>query len=188
MIFGKAAKGLAKSNFDKKSKFAGIEGEKKFLQELEKSKITKDYDVWCSLKIPNSKYRTDVDFAITNNKEIILIDVKMWQGGKHYWSLNGIPFKGLSPMKKNGKIGLSKNMQMAVEAYKKHFPEMTVSAKVVFVPTNNKKTPKPASVFFLKWPGNINSIQMNDFIKSIKRKRKTKTNEHTTNKMKKLLK
>lgn len=146
-----------------KSAAAGRSGEEYFAQILAKHGITRDYTVWYSLRIPNdprnsnaTKYNSDVDVAIAAGDRLILIDVKKWASGHHYWTLFGLPFKGIQPMMKDGKWKLGANMAGALSRYRAHLPNMRVEAMIVFVPTNSRGA-APSSVFALKWPGGIKS-------------------------------
>lgn len=154
--------GIAKK-YGAASAAAGRVGEEQFATLLAKHGITRDYDVWYSLRIPSdpknpngTKYNSDVDVAVASGDRLILIDVKRWAGGYHYWTLFGLPFKGVTPMKKGNKWGLGKNMAGAVSRYRANLPGIRVEAIVVFMPTNARGK-APSSVFALKWPGNIRS-------------------------------
>jgi hypothetical protein len=146
-----------------KSAAAGQFGEKQFAELLAKHGITRDYDVWYSLRLPSdptnrnaTKYNSDVDVAVAAGNKLLLIDVKRWAGGYHYWSIFGRPFKGVTPIMKNGKWILGSNMAGALSRYRKNLPGITVEAIVIFVPTNARGS-APSSVFALRWPGGIKS-------------------------------
>lgn len=175
--YGKAGKSLgssaANAKFGAKNAAIGAVGEKYFQGVLERAGLDDMYDIWYSLKIPNdpsnpnaTRYSSDVDVALTSGNRLILIDVKMWSATAPYWSLFGLPFKGLTPMIKKGKWELGKNMAMAVSRYQKNLPDTRVEAIVVFVPT--KPGGAAPMVNFLKWPGNIRSYNSQDGLRKIK--------------------
>jgi len=120
------------------------------------------YFIRKSLGIPSMAdqrdYSGDVDFAITNGNILLLIDVKKWARGFHYWSVAGFPFKNLTPILKDGDWRLSANMALALDRYSAALPDVHVSAMVVFVPTSyTDPRAVPASVSRLVWPGGIRS-------------------------------
>ena len=149
--------------YGKKSAAAGQFGEQQFAEMLNKYGISRDYDVWYSLKLPSdpknpngTKYNSDVDAAVASGNRLLLIDVKRWAGGYHYWTFFGLPFKGITPMMKNGQWKLGSNMAGALSRYRANLPGMRVEAIVLFVPTSARGA-APSSVFALRWPGGIKS-------------------------------
>jgi len=153
---------------------AGLMGEQLFYQLLEKYGISRDYDIWFSLRIPNdpsnphaTRYNSDVDVAIASGNKLILIDVKRWAAGYHYWSLFGLPFKGLTPITKNGSWKLGANMAGAQARFQANLKGMRVESMVVFVSTNSRGA-APSSVALLKWPGGIKSYLYGAAIPKIK--------------------
>ena len=164
---------IAKKYGDK-SAAAGRFGEQQFAGILDKFGISRDYDVWYSLKLPSdprnpggTRYNSDVDVAIASGNRLLLIDVKRWAGGYHYWTLFGLPFKGLTPMMKNGQWKLGANMAGALARYRSNLSGMHVEAIVVFMPTNARGS-APASVFAFRWPGGIKSYLHGAAIAKIK--------------------
>lgn len=154
--------GIAKK-YGEKSAAAGRFGEQQFAAILNQYGISRDYEIWYSLKLPSdprnpggTKYASDVDVAIASGNRLLLIDVKRWAGGYHYWTFFGLPFKGITPMMKNGQWKLGANMAGALSRYRSNLSGMRVEAIVVFVPTSNRGA-APSSVFALKWPGGIKS-------------------------------
>lgn len=170
----------------------GIMGEKKLWSMLTENANTRPYGIWSSLGIPQVRkkgkggwYTTkdyanaDVDFAIANGNKIVLVDAKKYASGKFYWGRKTI-MEGLFTSKKDGKgkpIVMGRNMENALDKYRarereirkqfakqgKNYPEVHISAMVVFVPT-----PKlPKSVRFLVWPGGIKSYLPQDAIRKI---------------------
>lgn len=175
--YGDAGKSLgsnaANAKFGRKNTEIGMVGEKYFRDALERAGFDDLYDVWYSLKIPNdpsnpgaTEYSSDVDVALTSGNRLILVDVKRWSATAPYWSIFGLPFKGLTPLIKDGKWELGKNMAMAVSRYQKNLPGVRVDAIVVFVPT--KPGGSAPMVNFLKWPGDIRSYNTQDGMRKIK--------------------
>jgi len=175
--YGSAGKSLGdaatKRQFGKNADI-GAAGERAYMQTLRKAGLTDIYDVHASLRIPQAKggggtrYSSDVDFAVANGNRLILVDVKRWASGFHYWSFMGFPFKNLVPMMKGGKWRMSANMAGALARYRDNLPGVHVEGLVVFVATNNRGA-MPASVGFLRWPGGIPSALSGDSIHRIRR-------------------
>lgn len=177
--YGDAGKSLgsneANNKFGRENAATGLRGEQYFRDALNRAGLKDEYDIWYSLKIPNdpsnrnaTKYSSDVDVALTSGNKLILIDVKMWSAQSAYWTLFGLPFKGIAPMidKKKG-WRLSSNMAAAVDRYKKNVPKASIDAAVIFVPT--KPNGAAPMVSFLKWPGDIRSYTSQDGIRKIKK-------------------
>ena len=175
--FGEAANSFNNPDLHKKfgaNAAVGAAGERHYATALDRGGISSKYEVHSSLNIPNSSrsrtsYSSDVDIAVANGNTLILIDVKRFAAGFHYWSFFGFPFKNLTPMLKDGKGDdgpkwrLSANMAAAVDRYQQALPGVHVEAMVAFVPTNSKGA-MPASVGLLFWPGGIRSFLAGDSI------------------------
>lgn len=169
--FGEAGASFNDASLHKKfgaNAAIGAMGEKYYGGALDRGGISSKYEVHSSLNIPDargskSSYSSDVDFAVANGGSLILVDVKRFASGYHYWSFMGFPFKGLTPMMKNDKWRLSANMAAAVDRYQQALPGIHVEAMVVFVPTN-KTGAMPSSVGLLVWPGRIRSYLAGDSI------------------------
>lgn len=172
---GSFESGDIQRKYGRESAAAGRVGEQRFAAILAKAGVTRDYEVWYSLRIPKdprnpggTNYNSDVDVAIASGNKLILVDVKNWASGYHYWSIAGLPFKGISPMKKqNGEWKLGANMAGALARYRANLPGMSVEAIVVFIPTNAKGA-LPSSVGLLRWPGGIKSYLHGSGINKIK--------------------
>lgn len=178
--YGSAGSGLnsesARREFGSYAR-VGADGERHFQRAMERAGIPRKYDVWYSVSIPRdphnsraTRYRGDVDIAVASGNRLILIDVKRWSADGVYWSLLGIPtlsFNKLEPLTKNGRMGLSANMNLAVDRYSANLPGVSVSAVVVFVPTG--KRGRYPTLLGLRWPGGIKSYQSNDGIRRIQR-------------------
>lgn len=172
--YGSAGSGLGSRSAQKKfgaNAGIGAMGERQFGEMLKRAGLDSKYTVWYSLSLPSipgqKDYGTDVDVAISNGDKIILIDVKRWSAKYTYWSIFGKPFQNLSPKIENGKWGLSKNMEMALDRFRKNLPGISVEAAVIFVPTSKAGT--TPTVGFLRWPGNIKSYAAADGLIKIQR-------------------
>ena len=175
--YGSAGSGLGSASA--RNKFGanaqvGAQGERQFGEMLKRNGFDGKYTVWYSLALPSDPtnrgakdYGTDVDVAISNGDKIILVDVKRWSAKYTYWSIFGKPFQNLTPKMEKGKWALSKNMEMALDRFRKNLPGISVEAIVVFVPTT--KNGGSPSVGFLRWPGGIRSYAAGDGLSKIGR-------------------
>lgn len=156
------------SHFGAKRAKAGNQGER-FLSMAFKNAGLDKFSIWHDLGLPakagQSKLSGDVDFAIANGSNVVLIDAKRW-GGSFLWSLpKAWPMSGLLPLRmpkmQNGpKVWsqLSGNMAAAVDRYQQLLPKANVSAMVIFVPTiDSDRNSGPKHVEFLIFPGLIHS-------------------------------
>lgn len=175
--YGAAGSGLgsssARSRFGDQAE-VGASGERYFETLLERAGLTQLYDVHFSLGIPQgrdqkaTRYNSDVDAVLVNGNKIVLVDVKRWKGNAIYWSVAGLPFRGLAPLSHDKGWKLSANMAAALRRYKEALPGANITAMVVFVPTQRGHL--PTSVRWLKWPGEIRSYLSDSGMKEISRR------------------
>lgn len=174
----------AKEKFGAQAVRAGARGEKRFLDMVRYTLTTKAFreNVWTSLdgdpaflRKPGrrvKRYRSDVDVAIASGTNIVLIDVKAYKEGGHWWNPPGSTqvWRNAKPYKSRGKrVTMSQSMDMARNNYQEALRRMGIKGKVyamvVMVPSGNVKNAKnptdlypgqlPDSTFFLRWPGGI---------------------------------
>jgi len=150
----------------------GAAGERKFADLVKAAGLDVAYDVFYSLGLPSRgagrQYNSDVDAALANGSHVVLVDVKRWKANAFYWSISGLPFKGLTPLVMSGKWGLSANMAAAVRKYREALPGVDVTAMVVFVPSGRGEL--PVSVRWLRWPGGIRSFTSANFAPEVRRR------------------
>jgi len=114
---------------------------------------------------PDSKYKTDIDAVIVTGENIILVDTKFYASGDVTYTSHGdqlICVDNTTGKFVNKPRKMSKNMSMAKERFKKHYPDMEVSAMVVFMPTDSG-TAKVNAV----WPGNIPAVTIHQAISAL---------------------
>lgn len=168
------------SRFGERRGRVGDQGES-FLSKAFRNSGLYKFSIWHDLGLParagQSKLSTDVDFAIANGSNVILIDAKRWSGS-FLWTLpNSWPMSGLLPLRmpktRNApKVWsqLSSNMAAAVDRYQQHLPKANVSAMVIFVPTiDSDRDSGPKHVEFLIFPGLIRSYRVGAAIGEIER-------------------
>lgn len=112
-----------------------------------------------SATTPDSKFNTDIDCILVAGNNIILVDTKFYKSGDVTYNSYGNSVYCIDN-KTGSLIGspykMSKNMEMALDRFKKHFPTMRVTAEVVLIPTNSG-SPMINNVV---WPGNIKAINV----------------------------
>lgn len=150
---------VARGQFGKHADIGAV-GEKRFAQALRDAGLDTAADIYYSLGLPRGHGRkqtqSDVDAVLANGNRVVLVDVKRWKGNVIYWTLGGLPFRGLEPLTHGGRWRLSANMAAALQRYREALPGVNVSAMVVFVPA--PRGAAPASVRWMKWPGGIRSF------------------------------
>lgn len=164
--YGDAGSGVVSSGKFGSSGVAGAVGERHFQKLMQSNSRVRGYTSWASLRIPaprgSKRYNSDVDFAVASGRRLMLVDIKMWEANRFYWSAFGRVFKGFQVMSES----MSRNMEMATNRYREALPGMSVQSMVLFVPT---KKGLPSGVALLRWPGGINSYQPQDGIQKIQR-------------------
>lgn len=154
-----------------KNAAVGAQGERELHRALTTNKLTKGYDIWSSLSIPDAPPGVDVDIAVASGNRVVFVDAKKWSAKNFYWSIFGYPMSGMSPRRdRSGKWKpLSKNMSMAKDKYARKLPGAEIHCIVVFVPTGGRGASLPPSVRFLKFPGGIRSYLLQDGLRKINR-------------------
>lgn len=166
--YGDAGSGVLGSGKFGSSAVAGAIGERHFQALMQSNERVRGYTSWASLRIPTPRrgrtYSSDVDFAVASGRRLMLVDIKMWEAGRFYWSAFGKMYKGFEPMNKDKPM--SRNMEMATNRYREALPGMTVQSMVMFV---RSKKGLPSGVMLLRWPGGIGSYQPQDGLNKIQR-------------------
>lgn len=147
-VVGNPGVGLDSSDFGSDRVAAGQEGEKNLAKMMVQAGVVGNgLNSYWSLRIPDSSYDTDVDAIVTFGNRMILIDAKEYVSGDGY---TYEPVYGVDrvdvwqePTTKNPararhlvkRYDFSRNMEMALEKYRKAFPTMDVEAVVLLCPT-----------------------------------------------------
>lgn len=116
--------------------------------------------------VPDHKYGTDIDSILISGDNIILVDTKFYTSGDVRYVSKGNQLFCID--NQTGKyVGkprkMTRNMLMALERFKKHYPDMNVSAAVVLMPTNSG-TPSHISA---QWPGEIPATGIKNMIQGL---------------------
>lgn len=135
---------------------AGERGEAIFERGLKAFGISEIYAVRHSLNIPDAGKKPmqgDVDFTVGHMSHLVLADLKQWKSDEELWTTpDGQLMHGDTPDPKRP----SKNMEIALERYSQLLPHCTVSAMVIFMPSDGGAETKINVNRFI-WPGNIRS-------------------------------
>lgn len=115
---------------------------------------------------PDRTYKTDIDCILVSGENIILVDTKFYASGDVTYTSQGNQLfcidnatgKHIRQPRK-----MTRNMSMAMERFKKHYPDMHVSAIVVLMPTDAGSPTKVNAM----WPGNIPGTTLTQAIQGI---------------------
>lgn len=136
---------------------------------------------------PDAKYDTDIDCIVVSGNEILLVDTKFYKSGDVTYKAYGNTIYCEDNATGNlvGKPHrMTNNMKMAKERFKKHFPNMTVNAIVVLMPTDSG-SPKVDGVY---WPGNIKAMDITSAINTVTAKARNKGESSALHKIAMLVK
>ena len=144
-MHGSPGIGLNSSSFGSNRIEAGQKGEQELAQMVAYLGIPSKYgaQVYWSLRIPESKYDTDVDCIVAYGNTLVLLDAKNYVAGDNYEYSSKSPREGTLRVsdKTTGSVvkeyTLSRNMKMAEEAYRRAFPGMHIETAVLLCPTRN---------------------------------------------------
>lgn len=120
-------------------------------------------------KVPykaDSVFKTDIDCIIVSGKDILLIDTKFYTSGDVTYTSSGNQLhctdNSTGAMVK-GPTTMTRNMEMALQRFKSHYPSMNVSAYVVMMPTNSGA----ANISNVYWPGRIPAVTIEQILSVI---------------------
>ena len=146
-VVGDPGVGLGSSGFSTDRVSAGQAGEQNLAKLMVYLGIVgRGLNSYWSLRIPGSTLDTDVDAIISYGDELVLIDAKEYVAGDGYVYRNE-PGDAVSvwvepdaehpdlQRRRVKRYEFSRNMEMALDKYRKAFPGMNVSAVVLLCPT-----------------------------------------------------
>lgn len=172
---GTPGSGLGSSSFSKQNISLGVKGETLFAKALAKEGILGNFDSYWSvamprkdLVLPDHSLDTDIDCVLTNGSKIILIDLKYYTSGEGTWTNtgDGVVLIDRATGKPVGKVHkTTRNMEMALDRFKKLFPASQVEAYVVLMPTDRGEATVDRSV---EWPGGIPAVTAREMIRALK--------------------
>ncbi|MCC3292399.1 nuclease-related domain-containing protein [Arthrobacter sp. zg-Y1110] len=148
----------------------GVRGEENFARALMKLGLTgKGFSIAWSVPVPSmdrfepGKYETDIDCIIGTEDAVFLIDLKNYKSGDvEYFDFDDhISCRDRATKRHVGDaINPSRNMEMATNAVRAHFPKANIVPVVVFMPTDKGE----GEIFNVSWPGGIPAINLSVFL------------------------
>lgn len=160
-----AAQGISAANAQ-----SGALGEKNFAKALAvEGLINRCVSLW-SVKMPGKigftpdpVLNTDIDCILFYDNTILLLDMKLYTGGDiTYFNSGGnlIRMNNKTGVTSGAPIPMSKNMQIAHERFMRLYPNYSVYAMVVFMPTDRGS----ATLNNVTWPGNVPAVNLDEMI------------------------
>lgn len=147
----------------------GVKGEENFARALSiTNQINRFSTIW-SVPVPSmdyfepGKYNTDIDCIIATESALFLVDLKNYKSGnvRYYSSGNQLYCEDLATGSPVGEPKtMTRNMDMATKAVRKHFPNANVVPVVVFMPTDKGE----GLIDNVVWPGNVPAMNLTDFL------------------------
>lgn len=174
-VFGYPGKGLQSANgMSARNASLGQNGELNFGKALEKSGLKDKFAILWSVRmpdtqamVPSTKFNTDIDCIIVTGDRVYLVDLKNYASGDVTYESHGDELYTIDNVTGNlvGKPKkMSRNMAMASDIFKKHFPGVRFETVVVLMPTD-----KGAGVVGnVQWPGSVTCVSLVDFLSSLK--------------------
>lgn len=180
LIFGSPGAGLSAAGFSKAATQMGQDGELRFAKALVKAELIDRVATFWSVSLPaevsrrvargatmaeDAKFNTDIDVVVFTGTVIYLVDVKNYRSGgiTYYTSRDSSVLISLDDAT-HEMVGEekhpSRNMIMALDRFKKMFPNKNVQARIVFVPRDEGE----ATLRGATWPGGIPAVRLTDFL------------------------
>lgn len=114
----------------------------------------------------DSGFDTDIDSIIVSGNNILLIDTKFYSSGDVTYTSSGNQLyctdNSTGAMVKKPRT-MTRNMEMALQRFKAHYPTMNVSAYVVMMPTNSGS----ANISNVYWPGGIPAVTIEQMLSMV---------------------
>lgn len=158
------ATGMSKTNID-----LGVKGEENFARALASvNQLARFSTIW-SVPVPDQDrmvpgpYGTDIDCILSTESAIFLVDLKNYKSGdvRYHNKANLLLCDDGATGKQVGEVKtMSRNMEMATNVVRKHFPNANIVPVVVFMPTDKGEGVLDNVV----WPGGIPAMNLTEFI------------------------
>lgn len=170
-FFGVPGSGLSSSHFSETNQKLGSKGETLFAKSLAKAGLLNNVDSFWSVSmpdqtgmlLPDQKMKTDIDAVIVSGRSIFLIDLKYYKSGDVTYTARGQDLYCHDNQTGN-QIGepkkMTRNMEMAVDRFRKALPSHQIYAFVVFMPTD-KGSPRISNV---EWPGRVPAVTIDQMV------------------------
>ncbi len=158
------AKGMSQTNID-----LGVRGEQNFARALAASGQLGRFGTIWSVPVPDQDsfrpgpYGTDIDCILATSSAIFLVDLKNYKSGDVRYHSYGqdLYCTDAATGAQVGEVkGMSRNMEMATSAVRKHFPQANIVPVVVFMPTDKGEGVLENVV----WPGGVPAMNLSEFL------------------------
>lgn len=157
------------THFDENSIQLGKLGEENFAKALQMTGLLERFKTLWSVpvldfeKFKAGPYNTDIDCILATKNTVYLIDLKHYMSGNIIWTSS----KHDELVGTDGQTGklievkeMSRNMEMATKAARRHFNDVKIVPVVVFMPTDKGE----AFVQNVYWPGHIRGVNLAQFL------------------------
>lgn len=158
------AQNMSQTNID-----LGVKGEENFARALSATgQIGRFGTIW-SVPVPDmdyfrpGKYETDIDCIIGTGSAIFLVDLKNYKSGdvRYHRRGNELYCEDVATGQQIGEVKtMTRNMEMATAAMRKHFPQANIVPVVVFMPTDKGE----GTIDKVVWPGGIPAMNLTEFL------------------------
>lgn len=147
----------------------GVKGEENFARALAATNQIGRFSTIWSVPVPSmdsfrpGEYETDIDCIIGTGSAIFLVDLKNYKSGDVRYHRRG-DILYCEDVATGQQVGepktMSRNMEMATAAMRKHFPDANIVPVVVFMPTDKGE----GTIDKVVWPGGIPAMNLTDFL------------------------
>jgi len=167
---GVPGEGLKKATeMDQQRINLGVQGEQNFAKAMHKASLLHRFSTIWSVPVPDQErfipgpYDTDIDCILATKNSIYLIDLKNYKSGdvRYYAKTPLLLAEDIPTGKQVGEVKrMSRNMEMATNAMRYHFPEAKIVPVVIFMPTNKGE----GIIDNVYWPGNVRAVNLAQFM------------------------
>ena len=169
-MIGKPGEGLhTAAGMSQQNIQLGVQGEENFARALASSNQLRRFTTVWSVPVPDQNlfvpgpYETDIDCVLATETAVFLIDLKNYKSGNVVYTHSGNQLF-CQDVATGQQVGaaktMTKNMEMATQAMRTHFPQVNFVPVVVFMPTDKGE----GVIDGVTWPGGIPAMNLSDFI------------------------
>lgn len=158
------ATGMSQTNIQ-----LGVKGEENFARALDATGQIRRFGTIWSVPVPDQDrfvpgpYGTDIDCVLATGSAIFLIDLKNYKSGDVRYTAQGdqLYCEDVATGKLIGEAKtMTRNMEMATSAVRKHLPKANIVPIVVFMPTDKGE----GVIENVSWPGGIPAMNLTEFL------------------------
>jgi hypothetical protein len=151
----------------------GVQGEENFARALAAAGLINRFATVWSVPVLDpfeyklNRYLTDIDCVLATDDTVFLVDLKNYKSGavRYYHKGNELFCEDTMTGQQVGETkSMSRNMAMATDALRKHFPDINFTPVVVFMPTDKGE----GFIDNVVWPDNIPAMNLSQFLFKLK--------------------